>query len=326
MITTLYTGQQLSNNMDRSAGILPVHLNDMGLYFDFTGIDVSLNQITIDNPIPDTGSIVAKVDLLFYNRVSITGEVLSSIVWSNYPQSVNNIDKFQYSPKLLYKNTTFEKSIIIPSNATNFKMFNTANDISLNVPMGDTNIFLNAVVSLPVAGLPSVVISKDSIATDGWYSLMSIGVCDQFVDHAFIKKGFICQDGAFTQGGTFPHLGIVYIALQDNADPGFLYDTTKWCPVNKWNTTYSVADVINNYQAYNPWVRQDFFWMAQYNKVYRDTVIDYVSTTNNFGSAYVNVKALQTSIDYYAKQGKYAEAQFILQGTDYFRTTHNFLK
>jgi len=326
MITTIYTGQQMSNNMDRDAVLLPVSINDMGSYFTFTGVDISQNRITIDNPIPGTGSIVAKVDILFYNRISISGEVLSSIVWSNYPQLTTNTDEFRYNPKLIYSNTTYEKAIAIPQNTTNFKMFNAVNDVKLTIPLGDTNIFMSSNPGLPVTGLPAAVISTDSIAMDGWYSLMSIGVCDQLVDPAFVKKGFLCQDPTLTVGGTLPQLGTVYMALIDEADPLILSNNLAWFPINRWNTTNSVAEVINKYQEYNPWVRQDFFWMAQYNKVYRDTVIDFVSTTNNFGSAYVNVKAFQTSIDYYAKKDKYAEAQFIIQGTDYYRTTHNFLR
>lgn len=325
MIPTLYTGQQLSNNMDRNAGIIPVTINSMGSYLTFTGIDISQNQITIDNPIPGTGSIVAKLDLLFYNRLSLSGDVLSSIVWSNYPQLIDNTAEYIYSPRMMYKNTTYESALAIPVGSTNFKMFNATSGVRLATPFVGSNTFMSVADALPVTGMPSAVISVDSIATDGWYSLVSIGVCDQLVDSAFIKAGFLCQDPTLTVGNTLPQFGTVYMALVDNADTLLLTDASQWFPINIWTTINSVAEVINKAMEYNPWVRQDFFWTAQYDKVYRDAVIDYVASENNFGSAYINIKAMQTSIDYYATRGKYAEAQYILQGSDYYRTTHNFL-
>jgi len=322
MINTLYVGQQYSNNMDISAGILNTSVNDMGSYLTYSGLDLTLNRITIDNPTPGTGSIISKMDFLFYHRLSITGDILSSIVLMNTPSVIDNTIDKKYNPKLLYKNTSIERSINIPLDAVNFTLFNTLNSSQLLTPFSDVAVFNSQKSALPIDGLPSAVISNDSIAKDGWYSIFSIGICDQLVSSGFIKKGFLCQQSV--QSGS-PELGDVFIALVDNADPSNLLNTTKWHPITKWSTTVSVGDIINNTFEYNPWVRRDIFWLAEYNKVYRDTVIDFVQSENNFGNPYINAKALHTSIDYYANQSRFAEAQFILQGTDYYRTTHNFL-
>lgn len=325
MINTLYIGQQYSNNMDISAGLLDIIVGDMDAYLDYSGLDLTLNRITVDNPIPGSGSIVAKIDFLFYHRISLTGDILSSIVMVDSPRKIDNLITKKYNPKMIYKNAPLERTINIPVGATNFTLFNTLNSTRLLTPFSDVAIFNSQKTALPVDGLPSAIISNDSIAKDGWYSIFSVGVCDQLVSSAFVKKGFLCQDTTNTNLGDNPELGTVFVALVDNANPATLSDITKWYPINQWGTTVSIGDIINYTFEYNPWVRRDIFWMAQYNKVYRDTVIDFVQSDNNFGTPYINAKSLHTSIDYYAKNSRFAEAQFILQGTDYYRTTHNFL-
>lgn len=311
--------------MDLSAGMLPVSIGDMGSYLSYSGLSLALNRITIDNPTPGTGSIVAKLDILYYHRLSLTGDILSSIVMIGTPTNILNALENRYAPKFIYNNSALEKSINIPVDATNFTLFNVLNITQLVTPLSDVSLFNGQKTALPVNGLPSAVISRDSIAKDGWYSIFSVGVCDQLVSPGFVKKGFLCQDTTNTQQGDFPQLGQVFVALVDGAIPSELADPTQWQPIDRWSTTGSIANMINLTLEYNPWVRRDLFWMAEYNKVYRDTVIDYVESDNNFGNAYINMKALQTAIDYYAKKSRFAEAQYILQGTDYYRTTHNFL-
>ncbi len=325
MINTLYVGQQYTNNMDINTGILDTTINDMGTFLSFSGFDLTFNRITIDNPIPGTGSIVAKIDFLFYHRISLTGDILTSIVYMDSPRKIDNVTFNRYNPKLIYQNTPLERTISIPIGATNFTLFNTLNASQLLTPFSDVAVFNSQKTALPVNGLPAAVISNDSIAKDGWYSVISMGICDELVSSGFIKKGFLCQDTTSTNAGDNPELGTVYVALVDNASPTVLTDITKWHPINLWSTTVSVGDIFNYVYEYNPWVRRDLFWMAQYNKIYRDTVIDFVQSDNNFGTPYINAKALHTSIDFYAGNARFAEAQFILQGTDYYRTTHNFL-
>lgn len=325
MIETLYIGQQYTNNMDISTGLVNMFVGDMDSVLDFSGADLSLNRITVDNPLSTTGSIVAKLDMLFYHRISLTGDILSSIVYISTPKKIDDVSQYRYNPKLIYKNSQLERSIVIPNKAENFRFFNTLNASQLLTPLSDVAIFNSQKMALPVTGLPSAVISQDSIAKDGWYSILSIGVCDQNVSSGFVKKGFLCQDTTSTQQGDFPELGAVYIALIDNANPLTLSDTIMWARINLWSTTVSIADIFNYSFEYNPWVRRDIFWMAQFNKIYRDTVIDFVASFVKFGTPYIIAKSLHTSIDYFAKNSRFAEAQFILQGTDYYRTTHNFL-
>lgn len=325
MIDTLYLGQQYTNNMRTFPTLYGVNIGSMGSYLSFSGMDLTLNNITADNPIPGTGSIVAKLDVLFYHRLSLTGDILTSIVMIDTPKKIDNTSEKRYIPKFLYKNTALEKTINIPKDAKNFTMFNVLNSVSITTPFSDVSLFNSQKMALPTTGLPSVVISEDSIAKDGWYSIMSVGVCDTNVDIGFVKKGLLVQDTTSTQNGDFPELGDVFIARVDGADPTTLSDTTKWQQINIWNTTDSIAYIINCTLPYNPWIRRDIFWMAEYDKVYRDTVIDFVEQSNNFGDPYINAKALHTSIDYFAKKSRFAEAQYILQGSDYYRTTHNFL-
>ena len=325
MIDTLYLGQQYTNNMRTLETLYDVNVGNMGSYLSFSGMNLSSNNITVDNPVSTTGSIVAKLDLLFYHRLSLTGDILTSVVMMDTPRKIDSMVEKRYTPKFIYKNTSLEKTINIPKDAKNFTMFNVLNSVSITTPFSDVSLFNGQKTALPTTGFPSVVISEDSIAKDGWYSIMSIGVCDTNVDPGFVKKGFLVQDTTNTQSGDFPELGDIFIARVDNADPTMLSDSSLWQQINVWNTTDSLAYVINCTMPYNPWIRRDIFWMAEYDKVYRDTVIDFVEQSNNFGDPYINAKALHTSISYFAKKSRFSEAQFILQGSDYYRTTHNFL-
>lgn len=325
MIKTVYIGQQVTNNMDISRGLSDVSVKNMGNYITFTGIDITRNQINLDNPAPGTGMVASKIDMLFYHRLSDTGNILSSVVYMGGPTLIGNKAEHTYVPKQIYKNTQFEVGIGIPDGAKNFKIFNSTGMLPAKTPAGNDAIFRYPDKTLSDSGLPAVVISDDSIAQDGWYSIMSVGLCDTGVSAGFVKKGMLLQDDDATVDGVKPWYSRIFAAKEDGVDPSDLYNEDLWESVSDWTTEASLAGPIANYFPYNPWVRRDIFWMAQYDRIYRDSVIDYVEKDWSGAAPYPHLRAIHSSIDWYASKNKYDKAQSLLQGTDYYRTTYNFL-
>jgi hypothetical protein len=324
MIKTVHIGKQSSNNMDGSLGIVDMSIRSLKDTIRYTGIDLSDNQITIDNPTPGAGSVVAKLDMLFYHRMSIYGDVLSSLVNISQPSLLSFTEERTYNPKLLYRNSNQERAIVIPPNTTNYTFFNTLSSSGIEIPIGSENVFNSANLTLKTDSLPSVIISKDVISKDGWYSIFSIGVCDRNIDPSMVKEGMLVQDTTNTSGGLSPWYGKVYMATTDGADPSVL-STSDWHDITVWSTDISIASVLNNVFPYNPWVRKDIFWLVSYDRLYRDAVLDYVEEGFNPMSGYPGIKANHTAIDYFARRSEFGNAQIILQGTDFYRTHHNFL-
>lgn len=335
MIKTIYIGQQYANNMNISLGMAGIVIKNMGDYISFTGIDLSKNQITLDNPTPGTGMVLAKLDLLFYNRTSVTGNILSSIVYVGGPTLLTDTSEHIYIPKTLYKNAQFEVGLGIPSGETNYSMLNSARLSELVIGQGDERIYDFPETNMNTNGMPSVILGDDVIAKDGWYSVMSVGLCNDDVSPGLVKKGMLVQEGSYGVSGDKPWYGTIYSARIDGADPAVLTNTVEWELMSLWpraNTVdaypsmvNSLADAIGNFFPYNPWVRRDILWMAQYDKIYRDSVIDYIERDASLSAAYPAIRAIHSSIDYYANKDKFNEAQLMLQGTDYYTTHHNFV-
>lgn len=335
MIKTIYTGQQYSNNMDISLGIVDIVVKNLDSSLSFTGIDLTKNQINLDNPAPGTGMVVSKLDMLFYHRLSITGNIMSSVVFVGGPTILTDTAEYFYKPKTLYKNSQFELGLNIPSNETNFSMLNSGILSKLEVGSGKHIIFKFPEKNLSLTGYPSPIIGRDIIAKDGWYSIVSVGLSDTGVSAGLVKKGMLVQDDSSTIEGTKPWYARVYCARIDGANPTELSDATQWDLMSDWprsvvnfqnpiNIVTSLADVIGNLFPYNPWVRKDLFWLANYDKVYRDAVIGYVEGNPTFTELYPSLRAIHSSVDYYATRNKFDEAQLLLQGTDIYMSYHNF--
>lgn len=335
MIRTIYIGQQYANNMDISLGMADVVIKNQGDRISFTGIDLTKNQINLDNPAPGTGMVTAKLDLLFYNRTSVTGNILSSLVYIGGPTLLTDTAEKTYIPRNLYKNTQFEVGLGIPNNETNFYMLNTARLSALSVGQGPEHIFSFPEKTMNINGLPSIVLGDDIIAKDGWYSIVSVGLCNDDVSAGLVKSGMLVQQGSYGVAGDKPWYGKIFSAIIDGADPSNLSNTEEWESMSSWpresvswdNTITlqnSLANTIGNYFPYNPWVRRDIFWLAQYDKIYRDSVIDYIETDSSLSAAYPSIRAIHSSMDYYASKDKFNQAQSMLQGTDYYTTHYNF--
>lgn len=335
MIKTIYKGQQYANNMDISLGLADVVIKNMGDYITFTGIDLTKNQINLDNPAPGTGMVKAKLDLLLYNKTTVTGDILTSIVYVGGPTILTDTSEHIYVPKRLYKNSQFELGLNIPAGETNYFHLNSDRLSELLIGSGRESIHDYPNKDIAVNGLPSVILGDDVIAKDGWYSVMSLGLCNDDVDQGLVKAGMLVQEGSYGVGGDKPWYGRIYAATVQGADPQNLTDTAQWDYMSEWPRTdlltdyparvTSLADAIGNFFPYNPWVRRDIFWMAQYDKIYRDSVTDYIQDDSSLGAAYPSIRAIHSSIDYYATKDKFNEAQLMLQGTDYYTTHHNFV-
>jgi hypothetical protein len=352
MIRTIYIGQQYANNMDISLGMANVVIKNMGDSISFTGIDLTKNQINLDNPAPGTGMVTAKLDLLYYNRTSVTGNILSSLVYIGGPTLLTDTSEQTYIPKNLYKNTQFEIGLNIPPNEYNFFMLNTTRLSALSVGKGDESIYSFPEKTMNQYGMPSVILGNDVIAKDGWYSVLSVGLCNDDISSGLVKAGMLVQQGSYGVGGDKPWYGKIYAAKVDGADASMLENTEEWEFMSEWPRTLpetsgscaskaevggspsdpypytmmnSLANVIGNYFPYNPWVRRDIFWLAQYDKIYRDAVIDYVETDSSLAASYPSIRAIHSSMDFYANKDRFNEAQLMLQGTDYYTTHYNFV-
>lgn len=320
MINTLYIGSQYSNNMGTDTGILPISIKASIRNLKFTGLNITNNNITLQNPV-GSGTITSKLDILVYNKILETGNILSSIVYISVPRTVISETENVFVPQTLYKNSFIERLWSIPT--TNFKYVNT---LAPNIVTTNTNILDLTTRTSSIEVMPANVISKDIIMKDGWYSIMSVGVVDTTIDPAFVSVGTLVQDTTNTQGGTLPEVGAVYIALVAEADPTTLNNTTMWSSINQFNNTANLGQIIYKQSPYNPWVKKDILWLSEYDLIYRDVVLDFVKSKESMINRYTILKGYHTVIDYFATLSRFDMAQITLQGTLNIRTNYNSLK
>lgn len=320
MINTLYLGSQYTNNMGTDTGILPISVIASNRSLKFTGLDLSNNNITLQNPI-GSGTITAKLDILLYHKILHSGNILSSIVYISVPRTPDSDTENTYVPQQLYKNSFIERLWILPT--TNFKYLNA---LSPSTVVTTHNILDLESRTASIEVMPSNILSKDIILKDGWYSVMSIGIVDESIDSGFVTIGTLVQNTTNTQGGTIPELGTVYIALVDGADPSSLTNITMWASINQFDNAANLGQIIYKQVPYNPWAKRDIMWLSEYDSVYRDIVIDYTKDKDGMINRYSIIKGYHTVIDHFASSNRFDMAQVALQGTLNIRTNYNTLK
>jgi hypothetical protein len=260
----------------------------------------------------------------------VIGDVLSSLVYISNPLELDDISDKVYDVQKLYINTDTERAFGITSDMTDFSYLNSK---------WNANVFFSRSISpltnvlcaeLAVNGLPSVKLEKYGIAFDGWYTVMSVAVRSISVGappNAPIKKNLL---GYHTFTSIGPKLSIL---LEDS--PAAPYADINWSDYSVMLTNgttnpdgsvlkigSSLADILTTFSVDNPYIKQEIFVLPTYLQLYDNSVIQYAENPT-YGNPFPTLRNKHRIIHDYAKDSSFAQAQYILQTTDYFRmVTH----
>ena len=283
----------------------------------FTGFDLTASA-----------SSSHKLDLLFYNRVNSIGEVLSSLVYISLPLSKSDVTEKVYDAKSLYANTVAERIMNVQQSFTDFTYLNckwaTSKFFTSSVsPLVDTETEV-----LVTNGDPSVKLNKYGVAVDGWYTQASVGVRTINVGNPPVgtpRKGLVGYH-------SFADLGPQLAILTEN-DPSNVYDDQNWSVYTYFladGTTNpddsvaidgtSLANLLVTSSIDNPHIKQNFFVLPVYLDLY-DTAVEQYANFPTYGNPYPTLRNKHRIIHEYASEVDFTEAQYVLQTTDFFRTT-----
>ena len=277
----------------------------------FSVSEIAQEPINIDDFHPQF--ISKKIDMLFYNKVNSRGKVLSSIVYLGEPRESWSKHDITFNPSKLYYNSPVEAAMNLQANK-DFSYFN-----YIRYPESIDPCFMGKETEpLKTNGMPAIVQDGNTPLMDGWYTLVSAGV---LVNPKNDPVDLL--DGAYAQRTGHP----VEIALQDY--PELTYDA-HWHPYEKYDNRYNIAFYVDpkfrdrKLDWYPPFVRQDFFILPRYDKVYTDVVTDYIDeqTLNN---TYLTMKSKYRMISHFAQIKEFRKAQWYMQSTNLTIITHNWI-
>lgn len=300
----LYYGNISSNNIPLANASQKVDISSY--YIGFTGFDLSSNEDLAD-----------KLDLLFYNRVNEIGEILSSLVYISNPLSTFDTERKVYDVTKLYANTKAEMDLHVTSSTTDFTYLNTKWQSGKYFVGSISPIMDTQHVVLSENGMPSVKIEQFGISFDGWYTLVSVGIYNDS-DLTTPMKNTIAYH-------TFSDLGqIPAILLYDIENSEDLAIDSNWLPLysSPIPTEVSMASVLVSGSVNMPYLKQDFFILPNYIELYNKATIQYAEYPT-FGNPFSMLRNKHRMIHDYCVSKDFIEAQYILQGTEYFRSTIN---
>lgn len=315
MITNLYVSKtQATNNMS-ATGILPNTFQVTSDKLFFKGFDLTENDVGMDGT-GDTPAIATKVTLLLYNRVGQQGEILSSIVYISVPHPIDDDDTvFGYEPGITFLNGAISSGWNLNKDVENFSYLNGIRPGNITLPQGKRSLFRESVNTLREDSMPAYIIGENTISRDGWYTIISIGVVNTNVPAANVEKGLWVYNSTDGQ---------IYIAKQAHVATSTLENAENWHVLGEWAEDISLTlPLLNNY-TYNPWVSRDILWLSTLDSIYKDSVIDYTKTLDPY-SIYPSLKVRSRVITNYALNSQFANAQYVLQATDFLRTTYKYV-
>lgn len=321
-VERLGTGTTPNEDVDYSLVVVP---KNKGIYVS----TFDVGSITTLAP-----CVTKKVDLLFYSRVNTLGKVLSTIVYTGEVRDVGDTSDIPYFPELLFQNSSVELQWENLDCETDFTYVN----YERCPPEPESYWIKQDEAPLPIDGMPANIIPGNTPVLDGWYTLVSAGVC---VDPDFSYAGDTWGGyhiGSFAQNSTD---GKVYFSLIQN--PTADYDnTTQWHDYTVWDKTINLLGHFVDCELYPPegcggatgdipcnidppFIRQDFFVMLNYDREYSRYLPGFSREIRNLNDSFPALKCKHRVIDRTAEDPNYKESQLYLQSTDYIRIKGNLI-
>ena len=248
-------------------------------------LPINNRQISIRYPEPEALNLKYYVDLLYYNKVNVAGDIMTSLVKiGDYRNSTIN-STFVYSPNKLFNSSLAESQISISSssNVPAFNYVNTQNSRSLyNDIKSKQELDRNSRLS--------VISDAKTIRFDGWYTLMTVAVTDSMTS---------------IEGSLRWKIDNLYLPYQViNSADTLISDIS--------NTTLKMGQLPYLTSIYNSYKKQDFFVCYESKLL----LLDLLQKSNSISKLPKHSEVVSDSIStmyYYLNKGDFKESQKILQ-------------
>ena len=310
LIPKIYYGNLTSNNMSMPQAYQFMEVTDTKIVF--TGYDLSAQT-----------QFAKKLDLLFYNRVNDIGEVLSSLVYISDALDLNDITEKEYDYRMLYRNTDLERRFDL-ANVTDFTFLNHKWSTAKFYTSSISPLTKYSYEPLSIAGIPAVLLAKYGVCFDGWYTQMSVGLRD---------SGNITAPGMNTLAMfSSPTKG--YWPAVHNSPITTNVAELYWDLCNEFHTgktTFNpdgsvkvagsqMAAVLTSSSADNAYVKQEIFILPLFVELYKAHTVKYAEEAN-YSSPYPILRNKHRIMNLFADRGRFEDAQFLLQSTEFFCAT-----
>ncbi len=264
-------------------------------------------------------NVTKKIDLLFYNRTNTLGKVLSTIVYAGEIRDASDTSDIPYFPELMHRTSSVEQgwdlSCVDDYTYVNWERW---------PPEPESYYVKQNEEPLPVNGVPSNIVNRDTPVLDGWYTLVSAGV---YVEPEYTgdpAKWGGNHTGCFALQGAWegPKFSLVQEPTEDEED---------WHLYSMWDTSINqlghfVGPAYSSVCGLEPaFIRQDFFIMSNYDREYSRYLPGYSENLVMLNDPFPSLRSKQRVIDRAATENNFKEAQLYLQSTDYLRIKENII-
>lgn len=195
-----------------------------------------------------------KLDLLYYNNVNKYGEILTSLVYNSGLRAGANVNRIQYDPTKLFKNTAIEKTYSFTTTTEtstrwkNADLLTTGTILIKDQTYKATDIYPRFDITTGNAS----DYKNGSYMYDGWYTFVSVAV-GVITDAASVIEGTLRTDGA-----------TVEYALIDNPT-----SSAHWSLLNLINPTVPIYNLIRLPNGTNKIYTQEFMVTTKTQTMYK---------------------------------------------------------
>ena len=243
-------------------------------------------QIIVDTFQIEDATMIAKVDILMYNKIKQDGTVLQSLVYVSEPKEVTDTSPIIYDPTDLLTNITLPNKFGANGYGwTEVAQYTTRYDFRKMASAGPVeHDWYDSEDYAPTLG-------NDELMYDGWYTLQSRGV-PEAINLNKLEWGYATNIG-----------DVIYIT-DDSGTYSSIYsiddETVKVYGINTFNGTYR---------------SDDFFVFNHAAAMYVD-LLDKAMDKEWF-TQILSIKPKVRSIESAIEMEKYPVAQYIIQSMDY---------
>jgi len=218
-------------------------------------LDRSINIV----PFEVSSSSDVAIDLLYYNRVNEVGDVLRSLVAIGNPRPLTDRSLFTYNPDTLFRGTLAELNVNVTNSDVSFPGYNyVVQRPTLPLYYEDPNY-----TQLDSNGKLANTLGPLSVAFDGWYSFVSVGVFERTTQANY---GSI----SFTLNGSDIEIAQTWI---DNPSDSY------WIPIEEFdNPVLDMSGFLDINGITNSYIGFDFFVSYDFKKLYNKTLKDLEET------------------------------------------------
>lgn len=227
-----------------------------------------------------------RIEILYYNNITRSGELLSSIVYMSDVTTAQHGRIIEYIPTKLHNNSIYEKNRFVEGHG-----YRWANADIIDV--GSHFLTTDATTQYPKIDIVedlSVIRKNKSIMFDGWYSIVSV-FPGEYSDYSDVIVGDLRSENNT----------IVYATT----DLG-----TAWADITNINAAVPIANLARRRTDYADYCSLDFLVLDRVNKLYADTLRKTLNKEWFSGASPLAAKL--RSLESLAQREKFLDAQYII--------------